>query len=188
MLIHLSIPSKNSLPSLGWSLETLHLLWRSHRGLFKFSSRCHQWFLVVSLCRASVSLRSTLDLTVQIISRFHLSRYRDSWCQFSLTCLTLDPQCLSIDWNQRSRFDLDSTAAIWVTILHIEKSGFLLQCFFDISKTQSSKLRRGVHLLTSHMDWHVLNTATCHSDSWLTCAWNVDSVWHLSLLGCAMCS
>jgi hypothetical protein len=42
-------PSKNQSSFTGRSLETLQLLWRSHRGLFESSGRDHQWFLAVRL-------------------------------------------------------------------------------------------------------------------------------------------
>jgi hypothetical protein len=48
-LIHLSIASTNSLHSTGRFLETLQLLWQSHRSLFESSGRNHQWFLAVTL-------------------------------------------------------------------------------------------------------------------------------------------
>jgi hypothetical protein len=39
-------------------------------------------------------------------------------------------------------------------------SNFLLQCVLGISKS-----RFPMPLLTSHVIWHVLDLATCHSDS-----------------------
>jgi len=38
--------------------ETLHLLCHSSRSVFASSGRNHQWFLAVSLCRATIALRS----------------------------------------------------------------------------------------------------------------------------------
>ena len=61
-------------------------------------------------------------------------------------------------------------------------SRFSMSSEFFISKSRSS-----MPLLTSHVVWHVLNTATCHFDLLPTCAWVVESVWHLSLPGCATC-
>jgi hypothetical protein len=43
---------------------------------------------------------------------------------------------------------------------HIAISEFLLQCVLDISKS-----RLLMPLLTSHVIWHVLDPAMCHSDS-----------------------
>jgi hypothetical protein len=48
-LFHLSIASMTSLHSTGRFLETLQLLWQSHRSLFESSGRNHQWFLAVTV-------------------------------------------------------------------------------------------------------------------------------------------
>jgi hypothetical protein len=57
MLIHLSIPSKNSLPSLDEAWR-LFISSGDHTEVSSNSLADHQWFLAVSLCRASVALRS----------------------------------------------------------------------------------------------------------------------------------
>ena len=103
--------------------------------------------------------------------------------------------CLPKSRSPKLRYGVTSTVHIqdwfngcdWIAISHIEISAFLLPCFLFLLMSRSAKLWYGVHLLMSHVDWHVLKTATCHSDSWLTCAWNVESVSHLSLPDCATC-
>ena len=66
--------------------------------------------------------------------------------------------------------------------LHIAILGFSMSRDFGITKSRSP-----MPLLTLHMVWHVLDPATCHSDSWLACASSVKSAWHLSFPGCATC-
>ena len=57
--------------------ETLHLLCQSSRSVFESSGRNHQWFLAVTLCRATIALRSSsnspalLDWFQGIFHSFH---------------------------------------------------------------------------------------------------------------------
>jgi hypothetical protein len=105
-LFHLSIASMTSLHSTGRFLETLHLLWQSHRSLFESSGRNHQWFLVVTVRTLRWSLAMLVPSTYvttggdhQLIRHFSISTFRHSTIQNSCDQVSRHSKSRSPKWS-----------------------------------------------------------------------------------------
>ena len=93
--------------------------------------------------------RSYLDLTVQIQSGFHTSRFRHSWRSVFLSLQSPDPRNSVKQSYQWSRSHLDLTVAI-TSQFRISRYRVI---FFDIFNTRSSKPRKGLGSMVQILSW-----------------------------------